>query len=44
MDIEFKIDEFSKTDSGDSSHHNVTHSENNQNDLPKNLFFRLDPK
>ena len=40
-DIEFEIDKISKTDSDSSSYHNVTHSENNQNDLLKNLFFQL---
>ena len=38
--IKFEIDKISKTDSGSSSYHNVTHSENNQNNLPKNPFFR----
>ena len=43
-DVEFEIDEVSKTVSNNSSHHNVLHSENNQNYLPKKSFFRLDPK
>ena len=43
MDFEFEIDEVSKTDSNNSSYHNVTHSKNNQNDLPTKSFFRLDP-
>ena len=42
-DIEFEIDEASKTDSNNSSHYIITHSENNQNNLPKKSFFRLDP-
>ena len=42
-DIKFEIDKISRTDSDSSSYHNVTHSENNQNNLPKNSFFRLDP-
>ena len=37
--IEFEIDEVSKPDSDNSSNHNVKHSENNQDDLPKNSFF-----
>ena len=43
-DVEFEIDEVSKTVSNNSSHHNVLHSENNQNYMPKKSFFRLDPK
>ena len=43
MNIEFKADEVSKKDSDNSSHHNVTHSENNQNNLPKKSFFQIDP-
>ena len=39
---EFEIDKVSKIDSNNSSHHNVTHSENSQNDLPKKSFFQLD--
>ena len=42
-DIELEIDEVSDTNSRNSTHHNVTHSENNQNDLPKKPFFQLDP-
>ena len=42
-DVEFEIDEASKTDSNNSSHQNVMHSENNQNDLTKKSFFQLDP-
>ena len=42
-DIKFEIDEVSKTDSDKSSHHNVAHTENNQKNLLKNTFFRLDP-
>ena len=42
-DIEFKIDKVSKTDLDSSSYRNVGYSENNQNDLQKNSFFRLDP-
>ena len=41
--IEFEIDKVSKTNSDSSSYHNVTYSKNNQNDLPKNSFFKLDP-
>ena len=41
--IEFEIDEVSKPDSDNSSNHNVKHSENNQDDLPKNSFFWLHP-
>ena len=43
VDIEFEVDEVSKTDLDNSSQHNVTHLENNQSNLPKNLFFQLDP-
>ena len=39
-DIEFKIDKVSEIDSDSGSYHNVTHSENSQNDLPKNSFIR----
>ena len=28
-------------DSNNNSHHNVTYAENDQNDLPKKLFSRL---
>ena len=42
-DIEFKIDKVSKTDLDSSSYRNVGYTENNQNDLQKNSFFRLDP-
>lgn len=42
-DIEFKVDEVSKKDSNNSSHHKVTYSENNQKNLPKKSFFQLDP-
>ena len=41
--IEFEIDKVSKTNSDSSSYHNVTYSKNNQNDLPKNSSFKLDP-
>ena len=41
-DIEFERDEVYETDLKNNSHHNVTHSENNQNDQPKKLFFQLD--
>lgn len=39
-DIEFDTDEFSKTDSTNNSHQNVTHSENNQNDPLRKSFLR----
>ena len=42
-DIEFKVEEVSKNDSNNSSHHKVTYSENNQKNLPKKSFFQLDP-
>ena len=42
-DIEFEVDKVSNTDSNKSSHHNVTHSEDNQTDLTKKSFFQLDP-